>query len=98
MTRKARGADILAQAWDWVFYTSVNAVESAAAALGREYGLLPQGLLMEMSPAAGPVPETRTVHVAAAISITESDTSPSGLPGSPGTMKKRQAFSPVSAL
>jgi uroporphyrinogen-III synthase len=28
-------ADILAQPWDWVFYTSVNAVESAAAALGR---------------------------------------------------------------
>lgn len=28
-------ADILAQPWEWIVYTSVNAVESAAAALGR---------------------------------------------------------------
>ncbi len=34
-----------------------------AAALGREYGLLPQGLLMEMSPAAGPVPPVRAVRL-----------------------------------
>lgn len=57
----ARVAAVLDRPWDWVIYTSVNAVEDAAASLGR----LPAGRVAAIGRATARVLEARDLAVEA---------------------------------